>query len=102
MIITEVKKTLVEKEVDKLVVCDGCNVTLHNYDINFMTGKAVSYYEVTTHHHDWGNDSCDSFEHFDYCEECLPKAFEEYHKMPNKGSECFEVEHARGRVIKEL
>ena len=98
MLITEYKETMVIKEIDKSIVCDGCGVMLHDYEIKDFSGKQTSYYFVATHHHDWGNDSCDSFKHFDYCEECLPKAFEEYCKMRNKGSECFDVEHGIGRV----
>ena len=98
MLITERKETMVVKVIDKSIVCDGCGVTLHDYDIKDFGGKPTSYYSVATHHHDWGNDSCDSFELSHYCEECLPEAFEEYHKMRNKGSECFDVEHEKGRV----
>lgn len=37
------------------------------------------YWELTTGHYDWGNDSCDSIEHFDICSEaCLRAKFDEY------------------------
>ena len=98
MLITERKETVVVKEVDKSIVCDGCGVKLHDFSVKDFGGKQTSYYSVSTHHHDWGNDSRDSFEDFDYCEECLPEAFEEYYKMRNKGSESFDVEHLTGRV----
>lgn len=100
MLITERKETMVVKEIDKFIFCDGCAVMLHDYNIKDFGGKETSYYSVSTHHHDWGSESCESFKHFDYCEECLPKAFEKYYKMQNKGSECFDVEHERGKVKK--
>lgn len=102
MLITERKESMVLKEVDKSIVCDGCGVMLHDYEIKVFSGEQTSYYSVSTHHYDWGNDSCDSLERFDYCEECLPKAFEKYYKMRNKGSECFDVEHETGRVNRLL
>lgn len=33
--------------------------------------KDSMYYKVTTGHHDWGNDSVDSIEHMDVCQECV-------------------------------
>ena len=52
--------------------CDVCNGVIDG-------NKA--YWELTTGHHDWGNDSCESIEHFDVCSEsCLMKKFSEYVK----------------------
>lgn len=40
---------------------------------------AKSYWELTTHHNDWGNDSIESYERFDVCsKDCMRKKFEEY------------------------
>jgi len=40
---------------------------------------AKKYWKVTTQHHDWGNDSCESIETFDVCsKECLHKLLDEY------------------------
>lgn len=36
------------------------------------------YYKVTTGHHDWGNDSCDSIEHRDICHQCIGNFTTEY------------------------
>lgn len=66
-----------------------------------VCGKEIepnkSYWELTTHHNDWGNDSIESYEHFDVCSsECLRKKFDEYvedsgdDRYPN--TMCFDVE----------
>lgn len=68
----EVKEHIV---VDKVLVsrqmfCDVCEKEIT---------KGVGYYEVTTHHNDWGNDSIDSYDYSDVCSvECLKKKFDEY------------------------
>ena len=56
-----------------------------------------SYWKLTTHHNDWGNDSIDSYEYFDVCsKECMRNKFEEY--LEDSGDErysntmCFDVE----------
>ena len=54
------------------------------------------YYRVTTRHHDWGNDSVESYEHFDFCSyECLQKHQEEYFRKAS-GSEEYEI--ARSKI----
>lgn len=68
-----------------------------------VCGKEIKanqpYWELATHHHDWGNDSCESYEHFDVCsKECMRTKFEEYlknsdSKYPN--TMCFDVERTR-------
>ena len=36
------------------------------------------YYEVTTGHHDWGHDSCESRKTIDICPACLSKYIADY------------------------
>ena len=56
--------------VKETMYCDICNSIIDDDN---------NYWELTTGHHDWGNDSCDSIEHFDICSEaCLRKKFDEY------------------------
>ena len=60
--------------------------------------KGGSYWNVATHHNDWGNDSCDSYEQFDICsKECLRKEFEEYLEDSDNedNTMCFEVERTK-------
>jgi hypothetical protein len=66
----ETKK--VEKKVLSKVTCDVCKKEIK---------KGEEYYNVTTHHNDWGNDSVDSFKDFDICsDDCLKVKFVEFVK----------------------
>jgi hypothetical protein len=72
--------------VKETMYCDVC-------------GKEIEaknpYWNLTTHHHDWGNDSIDSYEYFDICSaDCLRKKFDEYLKNSGTGNNtmCFDVE----------
>ena len=57
-----------EVKTTKCLKCDVC-------DKEFV-GK---YWNLCTHHNDWGNDSCESFEYFDLCsEDCVRKKLDEY------------------------
>lgn len=51
------------------------------------------YYEVTTGHNDWGNDSADSVEHYDICPDCITGFVDRYlkHEASNR-SGYIEVE----------
>lgn len=74
------KKVL--KEVEELesavIVCDVCGKELQYAQTKFVSPVAV-YYEITTGHHDWGNDSCESIEHKDACcDECLSRFIQEW------------------------
>ena len=78
-----VDKVLVEKKL----ICDICGKEITN---------GSGYWDVTTHHHDWGNDSVESFECFDVCSiDCLKNKFDEYCKCSNNEYNTmeFEVEH---------
>lgn len=67
-----------EKEVTQTIIkktrvgvkCDVCGKELQNDS---------SFWRLSTHHHDWGNDSIDSYKHFDLCSrECINKKLDEY------------------------
>lgn len=61
--------------VDRKVMCDVCNKEI----------EGENYYEVTTGHEDWGNDSIESVENFDICSnECLDVKIEEFSKEESK------------------
>lgn len=54
----------------KALKCDVCGKE--------FTGK---YWDLTTQHSDWGNDSCESIKSFDLCsKECVQKKLDEYFK----------------------
>lgn len=70
-------------------ICDVCKKEIQ---------ENKSYWELTTHHNDWGNDSCESYEYFDTCsKECLRNKFEEYIEISdnNFNTMSFEVERKR-------
>ena len=72
--------------VKETIYCDVCGKEIKTHE---------SYWSLTTHHNDWGNDSCDSYEYYDVCsKECMRKKFEEYLKdSDNKhNTMCFDVE----------
>jgi hypothetical protein len=77
-----IEKT-VSTEIIAGVKCDICGKEI--------TGK---YWRLTTHHHDWGNDSVDSYEHSDLCSrECINKALDDYIKHCEVSyTQCFELE----------
>ena len=71
--------------VKQIQVCDICGKEIHK-----------EYWLITTHHNDWGNDSCESYECFDACSpECAYSMFIGYlDDTKNKwNSKCFDVEH---------
>ena len=79
-ITNKVKK---EVEVDEVVgerfICDECGKEVQFYITGHKTYADLEYYDVTTGHDDWGNDSCDSIEHNGYCcADCLRKAFDKW------------------------
>ena len=67
------------------VKCDICGKEI--------TGK---FWRLTTHHHDWGNDSIESYERFDLCSrECINRALDDYiDDCEKSNTQCFELEQA--------
>lgn len=56
---------VINDEVLESVTCDICNARI---------GKGVFYFDITTGHYEWGNDSCESIESFQACcPECLKR-----------------------------
>lgn len=80
MIKKTTKKVLkeVEEVESEVIVCDVCDKELQYAQTEFVSPVAV-YYKITTGHHDWFNDSCDSINHKDACcDECLLKFTQEW------------------------
>ena len=50
------------------VKCDICGKIV---PASKLRAKDSTYYEVTTGHHEWGNDSVDSIERQDVCPNCI-------------------------------
>ena len=56
--------------VEEIMYCNICKKKIE---------KGSGYWDVTTGHYDWGNDSHESIEHFDICSEnCLMIKLTEY------------------------
>ena len=70
--------------------------TMHCDVCNGIIDDKGGYWEVTTGHHDWGNDSMDSIENFDVCSEvCLREIFDKYIRdsaANNWNTKYFDVE----------
>lgn len=78
---------IVEKTIEtKNLVAIKCDIC----------GKEIAgqFWRLTTHHHDWGNDSIDSYEYFDLCSrECINKALDDYiNDCKASNTQCFELE----------
>lgn len=85
-----------EKEVTKTenvlveVVCDTCRKTIDTKD------RSKHYYEVTTHHSRWGNDSADTYRFLDFCSyECLLENMNDYFKN-GADTDCYEIKFVEG------
>lgn len=94
----------VTKEVEEIIgteiYCDVCHKKINDTKTTLSNGyhPLKWYYEVTTGHNDWGNDSIDSIEHKDICSvECLNKEYDKYLERTNNkfNSEYFEVRRAK-------
>lgn len=55
------------------IQCDICGKV-----IPVRCGNGSMYFDVTTGHNDWGNDSCESRESQDICPDCITKFVTEY------------------------
>lgn len=103
--IEEVTETISrKKEIPISLICDKCKKEILNEEDykepskNFILVNKVYYY-ITTHHNDWGNDSVDSYEYSDICEDCLVDFVKEYFKSANGTEQC-EIERI-GRTYRE-
>lgn len=57
------------------IKCDSCGKEIPALPLNRGGNK---YYYVTTGHHDWGNDSCESVVYHDICPDCINKFTADY------------------------
>ena len=89
MKLTESRTRTITDEVTVGVACDHCKKQILSAE-----GRKT-YYHVTTHHNDWGNDSSESYEYFDFCSyKCLQKHQEEYFREAT-GSEEYEIKRTK-------
>ena len=107
MIRTTYKTALIKQKTAyiKTCECDKCKKVIYRRPqgdfpelkdiVKPFNGYDVSYYEVTTGHHDWGNDSCDSINHFHVCPSCLIKLYSSYVDRASgvDNTEYIKIEH---------
>ena len=78
--------------VDQVLVCKDMFCDICKKEIKHKS----DYWEVTTHHHDWGNDSIESYKCFDICSvECLKNKFNEYCDKSSRGRNTNTIEVER-------
>ena len=91
------KKILVTRDCVVGKKCDVCGKEIPPTRIPHKYGEPVyDYYKVTRHHNDWGNDSVDSYEHYDACSpECASAYMREYleDSAGGRNSMIIEIEH---------
>ena len=75
------KKDVIVKTFYKLagIKCDVCGHVIEPPPVLYgWMEDEYKYYNVTTAHNDWGNDGCDSIEHYDICPNCINKFVADY------------------------
>lgn len=86
------------KEVVVKKTCDVCLKEIPPTS-NVFPRKNIPYFNITTHHSDWGNDSIDSYENYHACcPECAMKFVSEYLErcFDGNNTEAIEIEHVNG------
>lgn len=80
----EVKRVVTEKVRECIgIECDNCGKVIYGDTLGYSYYDRI-YYEVTTSHNDWGNDSCESIQHFDICPDCITDFVDRYFKKAKK------------------
>lgn len=97
----------VTQTIKKLVVvgkkCDVCNASILPTSRTFPR-KEIPFYEITTHHNDWGNDSVESFGHYHACSISCAMRFTEQYLAENYdgiNSAAIEITHESGWMLPE-
>jgi len=92
---------VVKEEVTVKRICDNCGkeITISN-----ITGVCddYNYFCIATHHHDWGNDSIDSYETYDACcPKCALEMAEKYLNNAYAGRNTKEINISHVRYLSE-
>ena len=83
MLSKEVKEVVTAKvRMLEGILCDKCGKVI---PADRYATPMNRYYEVTTGHNDWGNDSFESREYHDICPECIGKFVADYFCDPKRG-----------------
>ncbi len=97
------KSAIIEQKVPYIteVYCDKCGKLIRQIvhdefkDIREIKySKRIEWYEVTTGHHDWGNDSIDSIENLVICTNCIDDIFTEFkERASDNTTEYIDIDH---------
>lgn len=86
----EVEVKIATPRIVEYIKCDCCGKKIVPYQ-GYGKETESEYVQMTTGHHDWGNDSCDSIETHHYCKKCAAQKASEY-ILDLCGSEYLELE----------
>lgn len=96
--IEEKKETVMQPQItviEKTCICDVCKKIVWKknllLDAKRNYSNNVGYYDITTGHHDWGNDSVESIEHHQVCCGCLDSFVADYFKEAS-GTEYMDIQ----------
>ena len=88
----EIQQTAI-REVVVGKKCDICFKDIPPTSRSIYRRTTHPYFDITTHHSDWGNDSCDSYEYFHACSPaCALKFATEYLNKDFNGCHSREIE----------
>lgn len=99
------KSTMVEQKVPYIteLCCDKCKkiikrkISCEFKNIRKISNDRVEWYDVTTGHHDWGNDSIDSIQDSNICTDCIDDILAEFKdKASGNTTRYIEIEHCWG------
>ena len=92
---SDVYRDMKQIVINEVVVGKKCDVCFKDIPPTSREFPRTShpYFDITTHHHDWGNDSVDSFEYFHACSpKCALKFVDEYLNDDFEGHHSREIE----------
>jgi hypothetical protein len=81
-------KVITKRKID-YITCDCCKKVIEPSDYGDDKNQ---YTKVNTWHNDWGNDSVESHEMYEYCVDCAKKVVAEYIENAS-GSEELKLEN---------
>ena len=103
----EEERSVVQKtKIYEVATCDVCKRQIYKSDSrSYQNNKyRIGFWKLTTGHHDWGNDSCDSIETFMLCsKECAAAMFTVYINDSDGDANTmyFEIEHGSSWSVTE-
>lgn len=97
------KKPAIQKiKIGETLICDRCKSVIYKHTISdkpYGNNRTfVDWFNVTTGHDDWGNDSVESREYKSICSDCFSAACADYFKKSHntkykENTEYIEIEH---------